>query len=95
LDKDGGSFVQTVLPASSVSQIVRTASLKLSDTGDLEGRLTVTFTGIEGMRRRVEERDADDAARKEFLEEQVKEFIPAACELELLNKPDGRSPSRL
>jgi len=88
LDKDGGTWVTTALPESSASRIERSASLKLSDTGDLEGKLRVTFTGLEAMRRRVDERNVDEVERKQFLEGQVKEFIPAASEVELVNKPE-------
>jgi hypothetical protein len=91
LDKDGGSWVQTVAPESSQSRIERRASLKLSDTGDLEGKLTVTFTGLEALRRRVDERNVDETERKQFLESQVKDYIPVASEVELANKPDWAS----
>ncbi len=37
LDKDGGAWIQSTLPRSSESRTERKASLKLSDTGDLEG----------------------------------------------------------
>src|SRR5580765_4637 len=40
LDKDGGSWVTTLMPASSMSKINRTANLKfMSDSGSLEGKL--------------------------------------------------------
>jgi len=91
LDKEGGTWITTSLPASSESRIERKANLKLSDTGDLEGKLSLTFTGLEAMRRRVEERNTDDAERKKFLEDQVKEYIPAGIEVELTNKPDWSS----
>jgi hypothetical protein len=91
LDKDGGSWLQTSLPASTESAIQRKGNLKLSDTGDLEGKLTVTFTGLEASHRRVEERLADAAERKKFLEDEVKESIPVACEVELTNQPDWKS----
>jgi hypothetical protein len=91
LDKDGGSWLQTTLPAGNESSIQRNAELKLSATGDLEGKLTVTFTGLEASHRRVEERLTDDAARKKSLEEEVKESIPAACEVDLTNTPDWKS----
>jgi len=94
LDKDGGTWIQSTLPQSSESQIERKARLKLSDTGDLEGNLTVTFTGLEAMNRRVEERHSDDTERKRYLEDQVKEYIPVAAELELTNQPDWKSSSR-
>ncbi len=88
LDKDGGSWIKTTLPRPSESRIERVGKLNLSDTGDLEGKLTVTFTGLEAMYRRVEERNADEVARKKYLEELATEQIPAAAEAELTNKPD-------
>jgi hypothetical protein len=88
LDGNGGSWIRTTLPESTESQIQRAAKVKLSDTGDLEGKLTVTYTGLEAMYRRLDERNADEVARKKFLEEQIQEQIPAAAQLELTNKPD-------
>ena len=87
LDKDGGSWVQTTLPQSSVSRIERKANLKLSDGGDLEGAVTITYTGLEAVRRRVEMRNEDETNRKKFLEDQVREYVPAAIEVNLTNKP--------
>lgn len=94
LDKDGGTWVQTMVPASSASQIERRANLTLdSSTGGLEGKVTLTFTGLEAMQRRVKERNQDEEARKKLLEDELKEYIPAACEAELTNKPDWASSS--
>jgi hypothetical protein len=91
LDKDGGTWIQTTLPDSSTSKIQRTANLKINpDTGGLEGKLTVTFTGLEASRRRLEERNEDETERKKFLEEQIQEYIPAATEVELTNKPEWK-----
>jgi hypothetical protein len=91
LDGDGGTWITTTLPESAESQILRNAKLKLSDTGDLEGKLTVTYTGLEGMYRRLEVRNEDEVERKKFLEDELKEQIPVAAELELTNKPDWAS----
>jgi hypothetical protein len=92
MDKNGGSWVQTSLPESSASRIERKAKLKLDEsTGSLEGKLTLTFTGLEAMRRRVEERHEDETERKKFLEDQVREYIPAAIDIDLANKPDWSS----
>ena len=92
LDRDGGNWVQTTLPPSANSQIERTAKLKLDEnTGGLEGVLAITYTGLEAWQRRVEERNQDEIERKKFLEDQVKEYIPAASDVELTNKPDWRS----
>lgn len=93
LDKDGGAWVQTAVPDSSLSRVERKADLKLSETGDLEGKLTISFTGLEGSRRRIEERNEDDVARKKYLEGELKEYVPAASEVHLSNTPDWASSS--
>ena len=94
LDKDGGSWVTTALPNSSDSRIERRGELRLTDEGTLQGKLTVTYSGLEALWRRLDERNEDETNRKKFLEDQVKEYIPAGSEVELKNKPDwsGSTP---
>jgi hypothetical protein len=93
LDHDGGSWVTTALPPSSASRIERKADLKLSEDGSLEGKVTITFTGLEALSRRLELRQSDDAARKKYLEDQLAEYVPAAIETELKIQPDWKSSS--
>ena len=94
LDKDGGTWIETPVPLSEDSTLKRKAELKLSsDTGELEGTLVVTYTGLEASHRRVDERFADDAERKKFLEDEVKEAIPIGCEVELTKQPDWKNSS--
>ena len=93
LDKDGGAFVRTNLPDSSVSRVEHTAKLTLTESGTLEGKLTITFTGLEALQRRVWEHNEDDVQRKKFLESEAQEYIPVASEIELTNKPDWNSSS--
>jgi hypothetical protein len=88
LGKDAGSWITTTLPSSSESRVERKAMLKLTDSGELEGTLTVTHMGLEAMHRRVLFRNSDDVARKSFLQDQLKTQIPVAAEVELTNKPD-------
>jgi regulator of replication initiation timing len=91
LDKDGGTWIRTTLPEPSESRIERVGKMKLSDTGDLEGKVTVTYTGLEAMYRRLEERHADQVARKKFMEERLTSEIEPASEVELTNQPDWAS----
>jgi hypothetical protein len=91
LDKDGGTWMQTELPVSADSGVQRKAELKLNETGELEGKLTVTYSGLEASQRRLEELLADDAARKKYLEDDVRESVPVACDVELTNKPEWKS----
>ena len=89
LDKEGGTWVNTALPPSSESRIEHVAKLRLTETGNLEGKLTVTYTGLEAMYRRLEERNADEVARKKSLEDRIKRQIPSTtAEVELTNQPD-------
>jgi Domain of Unknown Function with PDB structure (DUF3857) len=91
LDKDGGTWIMTSLPESGDSQIERKADLKLTQEGSLEGKLKVTYSGLEAASLRVEERNQDETTRKKMLEDQVRYSVPAAIEVELTNKPDWSS----
>jgi len=91
LDRDGGTWITTSMPQSSDSQIERKADLKLTQEGSLEGKLKVTYSGLEAMYRRMEQRNEDEAQRKKSLEDDVRYMIPASVEVELANKPDWSS----
>jgi hypothetical protein len=93
LDKEGGTWIKSTLPKSSDSRVERKARLTLSEAGDLEGKLTVNFTGLEAMSRRVEELHSDDVEKKKYLEDQIKEYIPVGAEVDLINHPDWKSSS--
>ena len=53
LDKDGGSWIRTTLPQAAESRVERAGKMKLSDTGDLEGKITVTYIGLEAAHNRA------------------------------------------
>ena len=91
LDKDGGTWIQTTLPQASESAIERVGKFKLTETGDLEGKLTITYTGLEAMYHRLEERHADAVEQKKYMEERVTSQMAATGEAELTNKPDWTS----
>lgn len=91
LDKDGGTWITTTVPEPPQSVIRRVSKMNVTDSGDMEGKLTVTYTGLEAMFQRGEEREADEVDRKKHLENQVRYAVPAAIEVELVNKPDWTS----
>ena len=91
LDKDGGKWIQTPLPASDASQILREANLKLTEEGSLEGTLKLTYTGLSALNHRTEERNQDATSRKIYMEDLVKEMIPTGIEVELTTQPDWKS----
>jgi len=91
LDESGGTWIKTTLPKSSESTVQRTGKMKLSESGDLEGRLTVTYTGLEAMYHRAAALHADEVARTKMLEDGVTGQIPVAAEAKLTNHPDWNS----
>jgi len=91
LDRDGGAWIETPLPPSSDSEIKRTANFRLTDEGALEGKVTLSFTGLEAISRRREYYNQDDQARKKYLEELLKAYVPAASEVELTRQPEWTS----
>ncbi|MBZ5657653.1 MAG: DUF3857 and transglutaminase domain-containing protein [Acidobacteriia bacterium] len=94
LDKDGGQMVTTTAPDSSSARVERKADLQLSaDDGSLEGKLTVTYSGLEALDLRLSQRHQDEASQKKLLEDMVRESIPIAIEVDLTNKPDWTSSS--
>src|SRR5262249_41690882 len=93
LDKEGGTWIRTLLPDSAASRVERKAELTLSDAGDLEGKLTVSFTGLEALRWRREEQFQDETDRRKAMEEHIQGYVPAASDVELTNKPDWTASS--
>jgi hypothetical protein len=88
LARGGATWIQTTLPQSSDSRGQRNAKLKLSDSGDLEGKLTFKYTGLEAMYYRLRLRNSDEIARKKFVDDAVTRQIPVPAQAELTNKPD-------
>jgi hypothetical protein len=87
LTKDGGIWVNTPVPGAADSRIERKASLKF-DRGTLAGKLTVTYTGLEASALRLNQRDQDETARKQVLEDEVARAIPTGINVTLTNVPD-------
>lgn len=90
LDKDGGQWVTTSLPGRNDSRIERKAVMKL-ESGSIEGKVTVTFHGLEAAWRRWNERNEDATDRKKFLENDLEGDIPTGIDVDLINTPDWTS----
>lgn len=91
LSKDGGTWISTPLPTAADSRTVSTGKLQLSSRGTLEGKLTVTYSGLEALALRLDERNEDAADRKHYLEQQVEWMVPVGIEVHLTNSPDWNS----
>jgi len=82
------TWIYTPLPPASDSRIERSASLTLADSGTLTGKLTVRYSGIEAMWRRLDERNEDEIERRRFLEKELEREVPSGIEAKLVNSPD-------
>lgn len=91
LNKEGGKWMNTTMPPSDASRVERKGDLKLLDDGSLEGKITVTWTGLAASWRRRDQRHEDDTNRKKFLEDDLKSSIPFGSDIELLKQPDWKS----
>ncbi len=95
LARNGGAWVATPRPLASEARLVRKAELRLSPSGALAGRVTVTYLGLEALSHRLAERDEDDTSRRQYLEEQLQADLAGTGELTLINAPDwlGSDPA--
>jgi hypothetical protein len=87
LDKAGGTWVRTPISAAADARIERHGTFKFN-SGGLEGKVTVTYTGLEASWRRLAEHSEDDAAKRTFLEQDLEEYIPVGVHVKLTNSPD-------
>ncbi len=93
LGKDGGHFVTTPIPDADLSRIQRKGSFNLADDGELTGRVSVTYSGLEALTLRLAERREDAPARKRDLEDALKEVIATGAHVTLTNAPDWAASS--
>jgi hypothetical protein len=76
-------LVATPTPASGMAVTGRKATLTIDGEGGVEGTVTVSFAGQEALERRISARNMDQTARKKALEQEVKDWAPAAATVEL------------
>jgi hypothetical protein len=88
LNEAGGVWVSTPLPPASESRLERKAMLQLTPDAGLEGAVTFTFTGLNALAQRLEERNEDDTERRRRLEDEIKAAMGGVGEATLTNTPE-------
>jgi hypothetical protein len=88
LNDAGGVWVTTPLPPASASRTERKAALHLTADASLEGTVTVTFSGLDALAQRLDERNEDDTERRRRLEDEIKGALGTAGEATLTNVPE-------
>ncbi len=85
LNAAGGIFIKTPNPSPGESRTERKASLRLGEDGSLEGTLRVSYYGQEALEKRQDAVEKDEVGRRKTLEDEVKEWLPASANVELLS----------
>ncbi len=75
LSKDGSEMIQTPLPVPTDATIVRHADVTVDNDMEINGKLQIDFTGLEGGNRRMQNRDEDEAGRKKVLGDEIKNWL--------------------
>jgi hypothetical protein len=88
INESGGVWVSTPVPPASASGLERKASLRLTPDAGLEGTVTFTYTGLDALARRLDERNEDDTERRRVLEEEVKADMVGGSEVTLTRAPN-------
>jgi hypothetical protein len=83
IGKQGLEMIDTALPMSTDSTLVRHADLSVDEDGGVAGTIEVDFTGQNGALHREDGRDEDEAGRKKSLEDEIKTWLPPGSTFEL------------
>jgi hypothetical protein len=75
VSKDGSEMIQTPLPVPTDATIVRHADVTIDNDMEINGKLQIDFTGLEGANRRYDNRDEDDTGRKKVLGDEIKQWL--------------------
>jgi hypothetical protein len=88
LDSEGGKWMTTTVPGATESRVERKVAVKLAPSGTLEGKVTVTYSGLEASWRRINERNEDATERRKTLEQEIEADVPVGIDVKLTNTPD-------
>lgn len=87
-----GEWLTTSLPSADESRVERKVTVKLTTAGAIEGKLTVSYSGLEAAWRRLNQRHDDATERRKFLENEVEYDVPSGIDVKLTNEPDWTGP---
>lgn len=77
-------------PAANYDQSITTryANLQLGSDGSAQGVVTLTFRGLEAMKRRQDGGNTDATGQRKLLEDELRNMLPANSDISLVNQPD-------
>lgn len=87
VDKAGADFVTTPDARAADSATSRLGTFKVGDGGDLTGKVTLTYTGLDALRWRLDLRNDDDVERKKELEDVLAKHLTGGAKVTLTQAP--------
>jgi Domain of Unknown Function with PDB structure (DUF3857) len=75
VSKDGSEMISTPVPPATDATILRHAEFTVDNDMEMNGKLSIDFTGLEGATRRLENRNEDEAGRKKVLTDEIKNWL--------------------
>ncbi|HEY4710753.1 MAG TPA: DUF3857 domain-containing protein [Candidatus Acidoferrales bacterium] len=73
--KDGSEMIMTTPLASSDAEITRHADFTVDNDLEMNGKIQVDFSGLQGASRRLDNRDEDEAGRRKVLGDEIKQWL--------------------
>ncbi len=91
VNKDGGEFIDSPEPLSNQAILERVAHLQFLEDGTLQGKLEVSFTGLQALEQRLEIYREDETGKRKAIQDLMKKWFPAGATLEITNAPKWES----
>jgi len=91
LNKNGGEFVDSPEPLSNQAIVERVAHLQLLEDGTLQGKLEVSFKGLQALEQRLDIYREDETGKRKTIKDVMKKWFPAGATLEITNAPNWES----
>jgi len=79
LDSKEGTLILTPPATQDKAVIRRSASVVVDSVGALKGAIAIQYKGGEGLERRLEALNTDEAGRKKTLEDELKGWLPSGA----------------
>jgi hypothetical protein len=88
LDAKGGTWVNTALPPPEAFRVERKAALKIDRSGELTGKVTLTYAEQAAAARRMNTRNDTDKDRTQYLINEIGRPGPQGMRIKVVNAPD-------
>ena len=84
-DKKNPTLITTLAVGQDKAVTRRNVAAELTEDGSLKAEIEVQFQGLEALERRLDALDEDEAGKKKYLEDDLKEWLPSTAIVKLKN----------